>query len=209
MRTRCTHRGPLRPWASKGCIKACAHAKGLDATPAFAAPPGYLRACARVHSHTHTHRIERLPNGTFLHRKGAAPSHPSSLSLLPGSRATASYILLCAGTEARDLCSVAHGAGRRLSRADARRRAPPSDPTRGGTVVCGDRWVSLRAPQDGCFSSLVGLSLRSSLDGSFCALLSGWIFLCARQWMVVSVSSSEPTRRELSWLENFHLLSVK
>ena len=33
--------------------------------------------------------IEELPDGTFLHRKGAAPARPGSLSLLPGSRAIA------------------------------------------------------------------------------------------------------------------------
>ena len=91
--------------------------------------------------------IERLPDGTFLHRKGAAPSNPGSLSLLPGSRATASYVLVCDGLMDRDLCSVAHGAGRRLSRADARRRGEGSssrsgslgDLTRGGTIVCESR----------------------------------------------------------------------
>ena len=41
--------------------------------------------------------IEPLPDGTFLHRKGAAPSRPGSLSLLPGSRATSSYVLVCDG----------------------------------------------------------------------------------------------------------------
>lgn len=84
--------------------------------------------------------IERLPDGTFLHRKGAAPSYAGQLSLLPGSRATASYILVCNGSLERDLNSVAHGAGRRLSRADARRRGEGGkvlgDLTRGGTVVC-------------------------------------------------------------------------
>ena len=94
--------------------------------------------------------IEPLPDGTYLHRKGAAPSHPGSISLLPGSRATASYVLVCDGSLDRDLCSVAHGAGRRLSRADARRRgdgggglgssaASGGDLTRGGTVVCESR----------------------------------------------------------------------
>lgn len=93
--------------------------------------------------------IESLPdNRGFLHRKGAAPSTPGSLSLLPGSRATASYVLVCNGEMERDLCSVAHGAGRRLSRSDARRQARSllasagakgghrEDLTRQGTIVC-------------------------------------------------------------------------
>ena len=96
--------------------------------------------------------IEELADGEgflqkgFLHRKGAAPSHPGSLSLLPGSRATASYVLVCQGEMGRDLCSVAHGAGRRLSRSDARKQGRALgldngrhkvDLTREGTIVCG------------------------------------------------------------------------
>ncbi|GAX73186.1 hypothetical protein CEUSTIGMA_g639.t1 [Chlamydomonas eustigma] len=94
--------------------------------------------------------IQEMPDGTYLHRKGAAPSFKGSLSLLPGSRATASYVLVCDGEMERDLCSVAHGAGRRLSRADARKHlqagstasaardrvSAPVDLTRGGTVIC-------------------------------------------------------------------------
>jgi release factor H-coupled RctB family protein len=91
--------------------------------------------------------IEELPDGTFLHRKGAAPARAGTLSLLPGSRATASYVLACADDDAAaaasHLASLAHGAGRRLSRAVARRAAADGgaggDATRGGTVVCGDR----------------------------------------------------------------------
>jgi release factor H-coupled RctB family protein len=91
--------------------------------------------------------IENLPdNRGFLHRKGAAPSTPGSLSLLPGSRATASYVLVCNGDMERDLCSVAHGAGRRLSRSDARKQGRSlaaarsggqrEDLTRQGTILC-------------------------------------------------------------------------
>jgi release factor H-coupled RctB family protein len=93
--------------------------------------------------------IEELADGTFLHRKGAAPARAGTLSLLPGSRATASYVLACADDDAaanvHHLASLAHGAGRRLSRAAARRvgtdggGAAGGDATRGGTVVCGDK----------------------------------------------------------------------
>ena len=97
--------------------------------------------------------IEELPDGTFLHRKGAAPARPGLLSLLPGSRATASYVLVAAAegdpagggggggvAASPHLASLAHGAGRRLSRAVARRRGGAGgDETRGGTVVCEDR----------------------------------------------------------------------
>ena len=91
--------------------------------------------------------IEELPDGTFLHRKGAAPARAGTLSLLPGSRATASYVLACADDDAAaaasHLASLAHGAGRRLSRAVARRVGTDGpaggDATRGGTVVCGDK----------------------------------------------------------------------
>jgi RNA-splicing ligase RtcB len=90
--------------------------------------------------------IESLPdNRGFLHRKGAAPSTPGSLSLLPGSRATASYVLVCNGEMERDLCSVAHGAGRRLSRSDAKSQGDIGRISLGKVRLCAPaRTFSLR-----------------------------------------------------------------
>lgn len=82
----------------------------------------------------------------YLHRKGAAPARKGKdLTLLPGSRGTASYVLKIRedNDEAleKSLFSVAHGAGRRLKRKDARKRRYPRgyDLTQGNTVVCCDK----------------------------------------------------------------------
>lgn len=61
------------------------------------------------------------PDGSVIHRKGATPAAAGELGIIPGSMATASYIvegLGCADT----LASASHGAGRRFSRAEATRQ---------------------------------------------------------------------------------------
>ncbi len=82
-------------------------------------------------AHNYIERTAEL----YLHRKGAAPA--DGLSLLPGSRGTASYVLLGHG-RVEQLCSLAHGAGRRVSRTDARkiRAEGDGDLTNGGTIIC-------------------------------------------------------------------------
>ena len=82
----------------------------------------------------------------WLHRKGAAPSD-KGLVVIPGSRGTLSYIVR-PRPEAADfsLCSLAHGAGRKWKRSDAKgrlsKRYSVSDLTRtslGGRVICEDK----------------------------------------------------------------------
>ncbi|MFO0830888.1 MAG: RtcB family protein [Phycisphaerales bacterium] len=55
-----------------------------------------------------------------VHRKGAAPAHSGRAGLIPGSSGTLSVHVEGRG-DARALCSSSHGAGRVLSRGDARR----------------------------------------------------------------------------------------
>jgi len=55
----------------------------------------------------------------FLHRKGAAPAALDELTIVLGSRGAPSFVLRGAGSVAH-LASVAHGAGRRMGRAEAR-----------------------------------------------------------------------------------------
>lgn len=85
-------------------------------------------------------------SGGWLHRKGAAPSD-RGLVVIPGSRGTLSYIVR-PRPEAADfsLCSLAHGAGRKWKRSDAKgrlsKRYSVSDLTRtalGGRVICEDK----------------------------------------------------------------------
>lgn len=62
--------------------------------------------------------VERRGPTAFLHRKGAAPAEEGQPTVVLGSRGAPSWLMHGLGNEAC-LCSVAHGAGRRLSRADA------------------------------------------------------------------------------------------
>jgi release factor H-coupled RctB family protein len=85
-----------------------------------------------------------LPDGTYLHRKGAAPGDGGEV-LVAGTRGTRSALVAThAGPEAG--WSVAHGAGRKMSRADALRRGRAKHTVEelrrtpvGSIVVCGDR----------------------------------------------------------------------
>ncbi|MEV0560629.1 RNA ligase RtcB family protein [Dactylosporangium sp. NPDC050588] len=80
----------------------------------------------------------------YLHRKGAAPGDGQDV-LVAGTRGTPSYLVAAhAGAEANH--SVAHGAGRKMSRADALRRGKAKHTVEelrrtpvGSLVVCGDR----------------------------------------------------------------------
>ena len=81
----------------------------------------------------------------WLHRKGAAPANEGIVAIA-GSRGTPTYLVAPRGNGELNLQSLAHGAGRKWSRADAkarlRRNFGPADLERtdlGGRVVCDDR----------------------------------------------------------------------
>ncbi|WP_433131491.1 RNA ligase RtcB family protein [Micromonospora sp. CA-240977] len=90
------------------------------------------------------HNLVEVRDGVYLHRKGAAPGDGRDV-LVAGTRGTASYLVAAhAGPEANH--SVAHGAGRKMSRADALRRGRAKHTVEelrrtpvGSLVVCGDR----------------------------------------------------------------------
>ncbi|WP_433651973.1 RNA ligase RtcB family protein [Micromonospora zamorensis] len=90
------------------------------------------------------HNLVEIRDGVYLHRKGAAPGDGRDV-LVAGTRGTASYLVAAhAGPEANH--SVAHGAGRKMSRADALRRGRAKHTVEelrrtpvGSLVVCGDR----------------------------------------------------------------------
>ena len=80
--------------------------------------------------------------GTWVHRKGAAPARAGELTVTLGSRGNPSWILRGRGNAAH-LCSVAHGAGRKIPRSEAKARLMhryrKTDLTRtalGGRVLC-------------------------------------------------------------------------
>ena len=88
--------------------------------------------------------VEVLDDRTYLHRKGAARGDGRDV-LIAGTRGTHSFLVAAhAGTEAN--WSVAHGAGRKMSRADALARGRAKHTVEelrrtpvGSLVVCGDR----------------------------------------------------------------------
>ncbi|GLY98098.1 RNA ligase RtcB family protein [Actinoplanes sp. NBRC 103695] len=88
--------------------------------------------------------VEVLDDQTYLHRKGAARGDGRDV-LIAGTRGTHSFLVAAhAGAEAN--WSVAHGAGRKMSRADALARGKAKHTVEelrrtpvGSLVVCGDR----------------------------------------------------------------------
>ncbi|XVV10989.1 RNA ligase RtcB family protein [Actinoplanes sp. CA-131856] len=90
------------------------------------------------------HNSVEVRDGAYLHRKGAARGDGRDV-LVAGTRGTPSYLVAGhAGPEAN--YSVAHGAGRKMSRSDALRRGKAKHTVEelrrtplGSIVVCGDR----------------------------------------------------------------------
>jgi len=94
-------------------------------------------------------------DGGWLHRKGAAPAD-RGLVAIPGSRGDFSYLVEPLATRANEaLRSLAHGAGRKWSRSDARARlsdrfkvAELERTALGSRVICEDRQLIFEeAPQ--------------------------------------------------------------
>ena len=80
-----------------------------------------LKPIGNVSNHHNFAWRERLPDGReiIIHRKGATPAHCGELGIIPGSMATLGYIVSGKGN-AESLFSASHGAGRTMSRLDAR-----------------------------------------------------------------------------------------
>ncbi|WP_151528933.1 MULTISPECIES: RtcB family protein [Corynebacterium] len=93
--------------------------------------------------HNYTEKEEHFGRTVWLTRKGAIRADEDSLALIPGSMGTASYVVEGKGN-AVALRSAPHGAGRRFSRSEARRRftVEDLDQRMGGIVYRhGDAWV--------------------------------------------------------------------
>ncbi len=80
-----------------------------------------LKPLVTVSNHHNFAWKATLPNGkqVVIHRKGATPAHQGELCIIPSSMATAGYIVSGKGN-ADSLFSASHGAGRTMSRLDAR-----------------------------------------------------------------------------------------
>jgi tRNA-splicing ligase RtcB len=75
--------------------------------------------------HNHVQRERHGDIDCWIHRKGALHAEEAMAGIIPGSMGSASYHVEGRGLPAA-LCSSSHGAGRALSRSDARRRIPAS-----------------------------------------------------------------------------------
>jgi release factor H-coupled RctB family protein len=88
---------------------------------------------------------ERVATGElWVHRKGCAPAHAGQPTVVLGSRGAPSWIMRGTGSDL-GLSSVAHGAGRKMQRSEARdklrtryRRRELRRSKLGSTVICDD-----------------------------------------------------------------------
>jgi tRNA-splicing ligase RtcB len=80
-----------------------------------------LKSLMTVSNHHNFAWQETLPDGKkiIIHRKGATPAHCGELGIIPGSMATSGYIVSGSGC-VNSLYSASHGAGRKMSRLDAK-----------------------------------------------------------------------------------------
>ena len=80
-----------------------------------------LKPLANVNNHHNFAWEEEITPGrmAIVHRKGATPAQKGQPGLIPGSMATAGY-LVCGKGVVESLCSASHGAGRAMSRQNAK-----------------------------------------------------------------------------------------
>lgn len=71
--------------------------------------------------HNYTVKENHGKKDVWLTRKGAVDAHEGVKAIIPGSMGTRSYVVVGKGSAA-GLCSAPHGAGRRFSRTEARKR---------------------------------------------------------------------------------------
>jgi len=83
--------------------------------------------------HNYVQREKHFGERVYVTRKGAISAREGELGIIPGSMGARSYIVRGKGNP-ESFCSCAHGAGRRMSRTEAKRRfsrADLEDQTRG------------------------------------------------------------------------------
>ena len=71
-------------------------------------------------NHNHVRREIHFGREYWVHRKGAQSARAGEPGIIPGSMGTASFHVTGRGCQ-ESLCSSSHGAGRKMSRTDARR----------------------------------------------------------------------------------------
>jgi tRNA-splicing ligase RtcB len=99
----------------------------VDALRGAGALPAFDARCEAVSCHhNYVSREDHFGKTVWVTRKGAVRANEGELGIIPGSMGTRSYIVRGKGN--RDsFCSCSHGAGRRMSRTEARRRFTLAD----------------------------------------------------------------------------------
>jgi len=97
----------------------------LDVARSCIHPGSAIEECFDVIHNAITREVH-AGNPFVVHRKGAMPAPAGGRGIIPGSMATASYVTEGLGAP-ESYASCSHGAGRRLTRAEARRRISPAD----------------------------------------------------------------------------------
>ena len=111
----------------------------------FVAALGAEAECLWDGCHNNISRRETDGEAVWLHRKGAVTAD-AQFVVIPGSRGSLSYMVKPIGDGARHAWSLAHGAGRKWARSDARQRMRERfgmhqlvQTPLGGRVVCEER----------------------------------------------------------------------
>lgn len=111
----------------------------------FAASLGAEAECLWDGCHNNITRRESDDEDVWLHRKGAVDAN-ADFVVIPGSRGSLSYVAKPTGDGESHAWSLAHGAGRKWTRSDARQRmrerfsvAELAQTSLGGRVVCEER----------------------------------------------------------------------
>ena len=102
----------------------------------------FIETVVNTH-HNYTTKEQHGGRDVWLTRKGAIDAHEGKLGIIPGSMGTRSYIVRGKGNAA-GLCSAPHGAGRRFSRTEARKRYTAEDLAermQGIEYRHGDEWI--------------------------------------------------------------------
>ncbi len=97
--------------------------------------------CHHNFTQRETHVVGGVEREMWITRKGAIKAGTSDLGVIPGSMGTRSYIVRGKGS-ADSWCSCSHGAGRRYSRTEAKRRFTERDLTE---QMAGKVWLEGKA----------------------------------------------------------------
>lgn len=79
--------------------------------------------------HNYVAKERHFGEDVFVTRKGAVRAGPGELGIIPGSMGTRSYVV-CGKGHPESFCSCSHGAGRAMSRGEAKRRFTVEDHVR-------------------------------------------------------------------------------